>query len=159
MEFRITDEDRALQERARRLAEDFAARAAQHDRDATDPVENYAALRDAGFYGSTSPSPRWQRRGPARLVARRRGARAGLRVDALSFNMHLSVVGPVHGESARRARRQGAAREDGRAQGKLIGGNFSEPTTSGLVGTAVPLARARRVDGGYRITGARRSRR
>jgi alkylation response protein AidB-like acyl-CoA dehydrogenase len=38
-------------------------------------------------------------------------------------------------------------------EGALIGGNFSEPTTSGLVGTAVPLARARRVDGGYRITG------
>jgi alkylation response protein AidB-like acyl-CoA dehydrogenase len=38
-------------------------------------------------------------------------------------------------------------------EGKLIGGNFSEPTTSGLVGTAVPLARARRVEGGYRITG------
>ena len=36
---------------------------------------------------------------------------------------------------------------------KLIGGNFSEPTTSGLVGTPVPLTRARRVDGGYRITG------
>jgi alkylation response protein AidB-like acyl-CoA dehydrogenase len=38
-------------------------------------------------------------------------------------------------------------------EGKLIGGNFSEPTTSGLVGTPVPLTRARRVDGGYRITG------
>jgi alkylation response protein AidB-like acyl-CoA dehydrogenase len=37
--------------------------------------------------------------------------------------------------------------------GKLIGGNFSEPTTSGLVGTPVPLTRARRVDGGYRLTG------
>ena len=28
-------------------------------------------------------------------------------------------------------------------EGKLIGGNFSEPTTSGLVGTPVPLTRAR----------------
>ena len=36
---------------------------------------------------------------------------------------------------------------------KLIAGNFSEPGTSGLVGTPVPLTRARRVDGGYRITG------
>jgi alkylation response protein AidB-like acyl-CoA dehydrogenase len=38
-------------------------------------------------------------------------------------------------------------------EGKLIGGNFSEPTTSGLVGTPVPVTRARRVDGGYRLTG------
>jgi alkylation response protein AidB-like acyl-CoA dehydrogenase len=36
---------------------------------------------------------------------------------------------------------------------KLIAGNFSEPTTSGLVGTPVPLTRARRVEGGYCITG------
>jgi alkylation response protein AidB-like acyl-CoA dehydrogenase len=35
----------------------------------------------------------------------------------------------------------------------LIAGNFSEPTTSGLVGTPVPSTRARRVEGGYRITG------
>src|SRR5262249_57336344 len=36
---------------------------------------------------------------------------------------------------------------------KLIAGNFSEPSTSGLVGTPVPMTRARRVDGGYRLTG------
>ncbi len=35
----------------------------------------------------------------------------------------------------------------------LLGGNFSEPTTSGLVATPAPLTRARRADGGYRITG------
>ena len=50
MEFRITDSERELQHRARCLAGDFATRAAQHDRDASDPVENYAALRSAGFY-------------------------------------------------------------------------------------------------------------
>jgi alkylation response protein AidB-like acyl-CoA dehydrogenase len=38
-------------------------------------------------------------------------------------------------------------------EGKLIGGNFSEPTTSGIVGTAIPLTRAKRVENGYRITG------
>ena len=96
MEFRITDEDRALQELARRLAEDFAARAAQHDRDATDPVENYAALRDAGFYGLNVPLALggsgvgllgWS------LAAEELAQ--GCASTALSFNMHLSVVGPV----------------------------------------------------------------
>ena len=35
----------------------------------------------------------------------------------------------------------------------LIAGNFSEPTTSGLVGTPRAADRARRADGGYRISG------
>ena len=56
MEFRITEAHRELQQRARALAADFATRAAQHDRDATDPAENYAALRDAGFYGLNVPT-------------------------------------------------------------------------------------------------------
>ena len=38
-------------------------------------------------------------------------------------------------------------------QGKLIGGNFSEPGTTSLVGERGLTARARRVDGGYSITG------
>jgi len=36
---------------------------------------------------------------------------------------------------------------------KLLAGNLSEPTTTGLLGTFTVAARARRVDGGYRITG------
>src|SRR5256885_14868203 len=56
MEFHITDAQRDLQHRARGLADDFATRAAQHDREASDPVENYAALRDAGFYGLNVPA-------------------------------------------------------------------------------------------------------
>ena len=49
MEFHITAAQRDLQERARRLAANFATRAARHDRDASGPIENYAALREAGF--------------------------------------------------------------------------------------------------------------
>ena len=45
MEFHISEEQRRLQQRCRRLAEDFATRAAQHDREASHPWENYAALR------------------------------------------------------------------------------------------------------------------
>src|SRR3989442_4289894 len=66
--------------------------------------------------------------------------------------MPLSVVGPMtESPLVRRATRERLAKMVVH-EGKLIGGNFSEPTTSGLVGTPVPLTRARRVDGGYRLT-------
>src|SRR6202012_1018966 len=38
-------------------------------------------------------------------------------------------------------------------QRKLIGGNFSEPGTTSLIGERPLCARARKVDGGYSITG------
>jgi alkylation response protein AidB-like acyl-CoA dehydrogenase len=154
MDFRITEQQRELQQRARQLAEDFATRAAQHDRDASDPLENYAALRDAGFYGLNVPAALGG--GGVGLLGWSLAAEAlgqGCASTALSFNMHLSVVGPLMDSPLVppdvKARLAKLVVQDG----KLIGGNFSEPTTSGLVGTAVPLTRARRVDGGYRITG------
>jgi alkylation response protein AidB-like acyl-CoA dehydrogenase len=154
MEFRITEAQRELQQRARGLARDFATRAAEHDRDATDPFENYAALREAGFYGLNVPTALGG--GGIGLLGWSLAAEElaqGCASTALSFNMHLSVVGPIMESplvpGAVKERVAGlVARE-----GKLIGGNFSEPTTSGLVGTPVPLTRARRVEGGYRITG------
>jgi alkylation response protein AidB-like acyl-CoA dehydrogenase len=154
MDFRLTDRQRDLQQRARTLASDFATRAARHDREASDPVENYAALRDAGFHALNVPVELggggvglvgWS------LVAEELGRGCGS--TALSFNMHLSVVGPLMESPlvppATKERLAKIVVQDG----KLIGGNFSEPTTSGLVGTPVPLTRARRVGGGWRITG------
>jgi alkylation response protein AidB-like acyl-CoA dehydrogenase len=154
MEFRITEQQRDLQERARCLAKDFATRAAQHDRDASDPLENYAALRTAGFYGLNVPAELGG--GGVGLLGWSLAAEElaqGCASTALSFNMHLSVVGPlVASPVVARATRERLAKMVVH-DGKLIGGNFSEPTTSGLVGTSVPLTRARRVEGGYRITG------
>src|SRR5882762_1075948 len=154
MEFHVTPAQRDLQHRARCLATDFATRAAQHDREASDPVENYAALRDAGFYGLNVPAELggagvgllgWS------LAAEELAQ--GCASTALSFNMHLSVVGPImESPLVPRAVKERVARMVV-GEGQLIGGNFSEPTTSGLVGTPVPLTRARRVDGGYRTTG------
>jgi alkylation response protein AidB-like acyl-CoA dehydrogenase len=154
MEFHVTEPQRDLQQRARCLADDFATRAARHDREASDPVENYAALRTAGFYGLNVPTELGG--GGIGLLGWSLAAEAlaqGCASTALSFNMHLSVVGPLmESPLVPRATKERLAKMVVH-EGKLIGGNFSEPTTSGLVGTPVPLTRARRVDGGYRITG------
>jgi alkylation response protein AidB-like acyl-CoA dehydrogenase len=154
MDFHVTAAQRELQERARCLAQDFATRAARHDREASDPLENYAALREAGFYALNVPTGLggagvgllgWS------LAAEELGQ--GCASTALSFNMHLSVVGPVLESPLVTAATKERLAEMVVHGRKLIGGNFSEPTTSGLVGTPVPLTRARRVDGGYRVTG------
>jgi alkylation response protein AidB-like acyl-CoA dehydrogenase len=53
MDFGLTTEHEKIREVSRRLAADFAARTAQHDRDTSLPLENYAALKQEGFYGLT----------------------------------------------------------------------------------------------------------
>jgi alkylation response protein AidB-like acyl-CoA dehydrogenase len=154
MEFHITEEQRRLRDRCRCLADDFATRAAQHDRDASDPLENYAVLRDSGFYGLNVPTELGGRGvGLLGYSLAAEELAQGCASTALSFNMHLSIIGPLM-ESSLVAR----AAKDRLAkmvvhEHKLIAGNFSEPTTSGLVGTPVPQARARRADGGYRLSG------
>jgi alkylation response protein AidB-like acyl-CoA dehydrogenase len=154
VEFHIADDQRRLQQRARRLAAEFAGRAARHDREASHPLENYAALRDAGFYALNIPAELGGE-GVGLLgysLAAEELAR-GCGSTALAFNMHLSIVGPLMESplvSPATKKRLARLVVDER---KLIAGNFSEPTTSGLVGTPVPLTRARRVDGGYRLSG------
>ncbi len=155
MEFHIAEEQRSLQRRSRHLAEDFATRAARHDREASHPVENYKALRDAGFYGLNVPSGAGRLEGSGLLgysLAAEELAQ-GCASTALAFNMHLSIVGPImESPLVPDAVRTRVARMVVQ-EGKLIAGNFSEPTTSGLVGTPVPMTRARRVGGGYCLTG------
>jgi alkylation response protein AidB-like acyl-CoA dehydrogenase len=154
VEFHITEEQRDLQQRARCLADDFATRAAQHDREASHPLENYAALRDAGFYALNIPVERGG--GGVGLLGYSLAAEElaqGCASTALAFNMHLSIVGPLmESPLVSAATKERLARMVVHDR-KLIAGNFSEPTTSGLVGTPVPLTRARRADGGYRISG------
>jgi alkylation response protein AidB-like acyl-CoA dehydrogenase len=67
--------------------------------------------------------------------------------------MHLSIVGPLmESPQVSAATKQRLARLVVEEQ-KLIAGNFSEPTTSGLVATPIPATRARRVADGYRLSG------
>ena len=154
MDFQITAEHVRLQQRCRQLAEDFATRAALHDREATDPIENYALLRQAGFYALNVPIDLggWGTGLLGYALAAEELAQ-GCPATALAFNMHLCMVGPLMESPLVTVDvKQRLARLVVHEQ-KLLAGNFSEPTTSGLLGTPTPATRARRVDGGYRITG------
>jgi alkylation response protein AidB-like acyl-CoA dehydrogenase len=155
MDFQITAEARDLQARARRLAEDFATRAATHDREASSPMENYAALQREGFYQLNVP----KERGGAGIgllpwsLAVEELAQ-GCPSTALAFNMHLSIVGPLMEIAAVPERTKEYIADLVVRQRKLIAGNFSEPQTSGLAAShGMPSTRARRVEGGYRING------
>jgi alkylation response protein AidB-like acyl-CoA dehydrogenase len=55
MNFSLAPDHLRIQSICRELAADFATRAAPHDRDASAPVENYEALRQAGLFGLTIP--------------------------------------------------------------------------------------------------------
>ncbi|MFG2048545.1 acyl-CoA dehydrogenase family protein [Micromonospora sp. NPDC048935] len=83
-------------EAARRLAPRFAARAAQHDRDGSFPVDDFRDLRDAGLFGLLVPRALGgmgatfaEYAAVATELARGNGA------TALVFNMHASVTGAL----------------------------------------------------------------
>ncbi|RLP90960.1 acyl-CoA dehydrogenase [Micromonospora sp. BL4] len=83
-------------EAARRLAPRFAARAAEHDRDGSFPVEDFRDLREAGLFGLMVPRSLGglgasfaEYAAVATELARGNGA------TALVFNMHASVTGAL----------------------------------------------------------------
>ncbi|MFG1916474.1 acyl-CoA dehydrogenase family protein [Micromonospora sp. NPDC048898] len=83
-------------EAARRLAPRFAARAAQHDRDGSFPVDDFRDLREAGLFGLLVPRALGgmgatfaEYTAVATELARGNGA------TALVFNMHASVTGAL----------------------------------------------------------------
>jgi alkylation response protein AidB-like acyl-CoA dehydrogenase len=134
------------------LAADFATRSAQHDRDASHPRRTIAADR-RGFPG-----------------AERAGEWGGAGVGLLGHTFAFEALGqgcPSTAspstctprwscrccESPEVGTGKAASRRPRGAAEKLIGGNFSEAGTTSLIGERPLSARARRVDGGYSVTG------
>jgi alkylation response protein AidB-like acyl-CoA dehydrogenase len=156
MDFQITAEAKELQARARRLAAEFATRAATHDREASSPIENYAALRREGFYELNVPKDRGGAGVgllPWSLAVEELAG--GCPATALAFNMHLSIVGPLMEIAAVPENTKSYIADLVVKQRKLISGNFSEPQTSGLAAShGIPSTRARHLGGGgYRVNG------
>jgi alkylation response protein AidB-like acyl-CoA dehydrogenase len=154
VDFRLSEEHRRLYERCRELAADFATRSAAHDRDASHPSENYAILRDEGFCGLSVPKE-WGGGGIGFLghTVAFDALGQGCPATALAFNMHASVVMPLmeSPEVTPAVKRRLADLVGG--ERRLVAGNFSEPGTTALIGERPLAARARKVEGGWRLRG------
>jgi alkylation response protein AidB-like acyl-CoA dehydrogenase len=154
VDFSLSPAQQRLQERCLALAADFATRAAEHDRDASHPIENYGRLREEGFLELTVPTE-WGGAGASFLdhTIAYEALGQGCPSTALAFNMHASVVMPMlHSPEVPTEAKQHIA-DLVVCQHQLIGGNFSEPGTTSLIGARPLSARARAVEGGYSLTG------
>jgi alkylation response protein AidB-like acyl-CoA dehydrogenase len=135
LDFQLTPEQQRLQGKCRELAADFATRSAAHDRDASHPVENYDRLRQEGFLALTVDK-KWGGLGASFLdhTIAYEMLGQGCPSKALAFNMHALVVMPLleSAEVSVAAKRRVA--ELVVEERKLAAGNFSEPSTTSLIG-------------------------
>jgi alkylation response protein AidB-like acyl-CoA dehydrogenase len=154
LDFQLTSKQQSLRHKCQELAADFATRAAAHDRDASDPVENYERLCEEGFLALTV-GKEWGGSGASFLdhTLAYEVLAQGCPSTALAFNMHASVVMPLLESVEVSAETKQRLAELVVHERKLIAGNFSEPVTTSLIGERPLKARARRAEGGYRITG------
>lgn len=147
-----------IQAKAKELATRFAERTAKHDADRSAPMENYAELREAGFFGITVPKE-YGGMGAGLLgwaVAAEELAQ-GCPSTALSFNMHAMNTGVIFEDPAvpESARRRMAELVIG--EGRLTAGIGSEPGSSSLLGGSFQMKTvAKRVEGGWRVYGTKR---
>jgi alkylation response protein AidB-like acyl-CoA dehydrogenase len=154
MDFALTPSQQDLQDVCRALAEDFAGRAAEHDRDATSPRKDFAALRDAGLYGLMVPKEYggWGAGYVDYAIAAEELAQ-GSPATAMSFNMHCALVGLAYKSALPGAVRELIARLVVQ-EGKLVCGSLSEPGHAGaLYATRLCSTQLRRTGGGYVLKG------
>ena len=154
MDFDFTPEQRRLRQKCLELAGDFATRSAAHDRDASHPIENYDRLRGEGFLAMTV-GREWGGGGASFLdhTIAYEALGQGCPSTALAFNMHASVVMPLLESPEVTAETKRHIADLVVRERKLIAGNFSEPVTTSLIGERPLKTRARRADGGYRLSG------
>ena len=150
---------RALVATAERLAEDFAVRAATHDRDGSYPFESIDSLRHAGYFAAPVPHELGGLGVSSVhdvIVASGRLARGDASV-AIGVNMHLVVVLSLV-RRWRMARAAGNARRE-----RAFAGSLRRIASDGIVMAAAmsergqdltrPVTEAVRTDGGWRIDG------
>lgn len=153
----LTTSQKHWVEIAARHADDFASRAAQHDRENSFPFENFAAMQASGYTSMAIPEELGG--GGASLLdicmAQARLAR-GDGATALAVNMHLGLLW-VMGDIWRSSGERGHPLLEKIAQERLIVfGAVTDPamdSLKGATGFGYTTVRAERVDGGFRING------
>src|ERR687898_1967726 len=94
MEQCLTPRQSELVALAARLADEFAERAAEHDRDGSFPFENYERMREEGYLGLTVPGELGgMGAGLLDLILAQERLAAGDGSTALAVNMHVSPIG------------------------------------------------------------------
>ena len=144
----LTDAQRRLVDTARRLATAFATRAETHDREASFPFDNFDDLQREGFL--TLALPTEQGGGGLSIYEfclLQETLAHGCGATALGTNMHwYNLGGGLHlFTDAFRRRVAEAVRSDG----AIVASSISEPGAS----LGSPQVRARKVAGGYRVSG------
>ena len=154
-----TEEGGHLVALAERLAEDFAGRAAEHDRTATYPFASIAALRRAGYFGAPVPVVHGGlgvRSVHDLLVAASRLARGDASV-AIGVNMHTTVLRNIV-----RRWEMAVAAADGRRARAFAASMQEAARGDAVIATAVselgqdltrPATTATRTAAGWRIEG------
>jgi alkylation response protein AidB-like acyl-CoA dehydrogenase len=155
MDFALTEEQRRLQATCRELAADFAKRAAEHDRDASPPRENYDALRKAGINALTIPKEfGGQGGGLLGYAIAAEEIAQGDAATALSYNMHHANMAAIFFESPVARETKQRIADLVIKEGKLTADSVSEPGTTSLVPTSYACScQAKRVPGGIELNG------
>ncbi len=152
MERPFTSREREILELTGRLADAFAERAPGHDRESTFPFENYEDMREAGYLGLTVPeelggmgASLWEL-----IVAQERLA-MGDGSTALAVNMHVSPIGQLASLWRTSGDVELADVLTRAGDGRLVYASMSAEPGDPLLMSSTTIAR--RVDGGYRVTG------
>lgn len=156
MHFELDDHSRELAELGTSLAEEFAARAHEHDRDRTTATENLVRLREEGLFSVALPHDLGgQGARSIQWLALVEALAQGDASTALGFNMHyvatriISTLDAVPTEAKKRV-------AEIVLDGALICAPLSEPAASSLLpGTYLPTLSAKRVAGGLEVTGVK----
>ena len=152
MRQRLNARQQELVELAGRLADTFATRAAEHDRESTFPFENYADMRAAGYLGLTIPEELGGRGADLRemLLAQERLA-MGCGSTALAVTMHVSPLGQVGALwRLNQDERLGQFLREA-ATGEVVYASMTAERGHSILMTSNTVATP--VEGGYRVTG------
>ena len=152
MRHRLNARQQELVELAGRLADSFAQRAAEHDRDSTFPFENYDDMREAGYLGLTIPEELGGRGADLReLVLAQERLAMGCSSTALAVTMHVSPLGQVAALwRHNRDERLGQFLREA-ATGEVVYASMTAERGHSILMTSNTAAT--RVPGGYRVSG------